>query len=111
VNSIVERLEQGTDHLANAIAAAPVAGRGTFAPCLAARSWHSAIRSIGGAGVAALDPGDEVLGRERLDEEGIEHDVVDDWRRLRRGEDQRHTWTVRANVSSKLKAVCERSHP
>ena len=41
----------------------------------------------GSAGVAARDPGDEVLGRERLDEEVIEHEDVGDWRRLRRGED------------------------
>jgi hypothetical protein len=59
---------------------------------------------------ACSDPARDVLGRVRLDEEGIEGEVFRDRGSLRRGEYQGNAKAVSANVSGQLHSVCDGAH-
>src|ERR1700738_2612730 len=82
--------------------------RGEFIPNRSPRGPACCV--VAGAGTPTPNPVRDVLGRVRLDEEGIEGEVFGDRGSLRRGEYQGYARAVSSNVSCKLQAVCSRTH-
>ena len=60
--------------------------------------------------MVALDPGGDVLGLERLDEERVEDGMFAYRGCLHRCEDYRHAWAVSANVVSNRRPVSNGAH-